>query len=207
MYINTISMFKKHMSPVEKAQAKLEKIKAKNQRKMAKKQIRLEKKQKLLEIKHGAGSKEPKKHIGSFSIVGSKLLSSISGFTAVASFYEYFSMHSILYAGIFAGATLAVAAVASAPYIRNAGRVNRTLGEVVQAMDGVDRAVGTQQALVSAVAAEVEKVLQAQGIVPEIKKMQAQIADLQKQRVQPQQPNQQANAQPDIHTSKNVKLE
>ena len=39
---------------------------------------------------------------------------------------------------------------------------------------------GSQQALVSAIASEVEKVLQQKGFAPEIQKLQAQIDDLKK---------------------------
>ena len=200
-----MEMFKKSLTPQQKADAKVQKIRAKAQKKMAKKQAKMERKSKLAEIKGiGKPKKEAKpiKHVTSISIIGSKLLSSISGFTAVAAFYEYFTLHSDLYAGVFAGATLLIAGVASAPYIRNAGKLNKTLGEVVSAMDGVDKMAGSQQALVSAIVSEVEKVLQQKGFAPEIQKLQAQIDDIKrKAQSQPQQ----ANA-PKAPEKKNVKV-
>lgn len=202
-----MEMFKKRLTPQQKADAKVQKIRAKVQKKQAKLQAKTERKNKLEEIKNiGKPKKEakPKKHITSLSIVGSKMLSSISGFTAVTAFYEYFSLHSDLYAGIFAGATFIIAGIASAPYIRNAGKLNKTLGEVVSAMDGVDKMAGSQQALVSAIASEVEKVLQQKGFAPEIQKLQAQIDDLKRKSNAQPQPNVNAN----VHTpeKKNVKV-
>ena len=98
-----MDMFNKRLTPQQKADAKVQKIRAKVQKKQAKLQAKTERKSKLEEIKNiGKPQKKakPKKHITSLSIVGSKMLSSISGFTAVAAFYEYFSLHSDLYAGI-----------------------------------------------------------------------------------------------------------
>ena len=147
---------------------------------MEKKAQKLEaKKQKLL------APKEKKvdgirKHITALPFVGSKIITGFSGFLAAAAFYQFEVPHDYKFAGILAGITLASSVVGAAPYMKSVSRTNKTLASVVDSLDKIDSAVGSQQQLVAQVISQVESYMQGKGIAPEIQHIKSQLANLQK---------------------------
>ena len=147
---------------------------------MEKKAQKLEaKKQKLLAPKEKKVD-GIKKHITSLPFVGSKIITGFSGFLAAAAFYQFEVPHDYKFAGILAGITLASSVVGAAPYMKSVSRTNKTLASVVDSLDKIDSAVGSQQQLVAQVISQVESYMQGKGIAPEIQHIKSQLANLQK---------------------------
>lgn len=160
---------KEKLSPNQKAELKAQKLEKKLEKK----------KQKLL------GPKEKKvsavrKHITALPFVGSKIITGFSGFLAAAAFYQFEVPQDYKLAGILAGATLLSSAIGAAPYMKSVSRTNKTLASVVEGLDKIDSAVGSQQQLVAQVISQVESYMQGKGIAPEIQHIKAQLANLQK---------------------------
>ena len=148
---------KEKLSPNQKAELKAQKLEKKLEKK----------KQKLL------GPKEKKvsavrKHITALPFMGSKIITGFSGFLAAAAFYQFEVPQDYKFAGILAGATLLSSAIGAAPYMKSVSRTNKTLATVVDSLDKIDAAVGSQQQLVAQVISQVESYMQGKGIAPEI---------------------------------------
>ncbi len=137
------------------------------------------KKQKLLAPKDNV-SKRIKKHITALPFVGSKIITGFSGFLAAAAFYQFEVPQDYKFAGILAGAALLTSAIGAAPYMKSVSRTNKTLASVVDSLDKIDSAVGSQQQLVAQVISQVESYMQGKGIAPEIQHIKNQLANLQK---------------------------
>ena len=121
-----------------------------------------------------------RKHITALPFVGSKIITGFSGFLAAAAFYQFEVPHDYKLAGILAGATLLSSVVGAAPYMKSVSRTNKTLASVVDSLDKIDSAVGSQQQLVAQVISQVESYMQGKGIAPEIQHIKNQLANLQK---------------------------
>lgn len=137
------------------------------------------KKQKLLAPKEKKVS-AIKKHITALPFIGSKIITGFSGFLAAAAFYQFEVPQDYKFAGILAGATLLTSAIGAAPYMKSVSRTNKTLASVVDSLDKIDSAVGSQQQLVAQVISQVESYMQGKGIAPEIQHIKNQLANLQK---------------------------
>ena len=137
------------------------------------------KRQKLLAPKQKKEAK-PEKHITTMPLIGSRLMAGFSGFLAAAAFYQFEVPHDYKLAGILAGATLVLSVISSAPYMKSVNRTNSTLAKMVEDMDKIDSAVGSQQQLISQVVSEVEQYMQSNGIAPEVQHIKAQLVNLQK---------------------------
>ena len=137
------------------------------------------KKQKLLAPKEKKVS-AIKKHITALPFVGSKIITGFSGFLAAAAFYQFEVPQDYKLAGILAGATLLSSAIGAAPYMKSISRTNKTLATVVDSLDKIDAAVGSQQQLVAQVISQMESYMQGKGIAPEIQHIKNQLANLQK---------------------------
>jgi hypothetical protein len=127
---------KEKLSPNQKAELKAQNLEKKPEKK----------KQKLL------GPKEKKvsavrKHITALPFVGSKIITGFSGFLAAAAFYQFEVPQDYKLAGILAGATLLSSAIGAAPYMKSVSRTNKTLATVVDSLDKIDSAVGSQNQL------------------------------------------------------------
>ena len=126
--------------------------------KLEKKQVKLDAKKDKFNAKHATPDvtavpkeKKTKKHISSLSLVGSKIVTSLSGFAAAGTFYQYEIMHNTHTAMIYGGITVVTSVLGAAPYIRSVKRTNKTLAAVTGAMDTIDAAIGTQKETISAV--------------------------------------------------------
>ena len=137
------------------------------------------KKQKLLAPKEKKVS-AIKKHITALPFVGSKIITGFSGFLAAAAFYQFEVPQDYKFAGILAGATLLTSTIGAAPYMKSISRTNKTLASVVNDLDKIDSAVGSQQQLVAQVISQMESYMQGKGIAPEIQHIKSQLANLQK---------------------------
>jgi hypothetical protein len=118
---------------------------------LEKKQKKLDAKKEKFNLKHSAAPKQRKagKHISSLSLVGSKVVTSLSGFAAAGTFYQYEIMHNTHAAMIYGGATVVTSVLGAAPYIRSVKRTNKTLAAVSGAMDKIDAGIGTQKQAIS----------------------------------------------------------
>jgi len=159
----------------------------KNKKEKKPKLSRMEKKAQKLEAKKQKllAPKEKKvdgirKHITALPFVGSKIITGFSGFLAAAAFYQFEVPQDYKLAGILAGATLLSSVVGAAPYMKSVSRTNKTLASVVDSLDKIDSAVGSQQQLVAQVISQVESYMQGKGIAPEIQHIKSQLANLQK---------------------------
>jgi hypothetical protein len=173
-YINLTFMFGKK-EKVKKTKEEKHALKVKKHAEKLEK-----KKQKLLAPKESKKQVSLKKHITALPFVGSKIITGFSGFLAAAAFYQFEVPHDYKFAGILAGATLLSSAIGAAPYMKSVARTNSTLSSVVNDLDKIDTAIGSQQQLVSQIITQVENILQQKGIAPEIQHIKAQLANLQK---------------------------
>ena len=158
------------------------------------------KKQKLLAPKQKKESRL-KKHITTMPFIGSKIIAGFSGFLAASAFYQFEVPHDYRLAGILAGVTLALSVVSSAPYMKSVKRTNSTLAKMVEDMDKIDSAVGSQQQLISQVVSEVEQYMQSNGIAPEVQHIKAQLVNLQKSVDALKINSPQEAKKPDVHTA------
>ncbi len=158
------------------------------------------KKQKLLAPKQKKESRL-KKHITTMPFIGSKIIAGFSGFLAASAFYQFEVPHDYRLAGILAGVTLVLSVISSAPYMKSVKRTNSTLAKMVEDMDKIDSAVGSQQQLISQVVSEVEQYMQSNGIAPEVQHIKAQLVNLQKSVDALKINSPQEAKKPDVHTA------
>ena len=158
------------------------------------------KKQKLLAPKAKKVS-AIKKHITALPFVGSKIITGFSGFLAAAAFYQFEVPQDYKFAGILAGATLLTSTIGAAPYMKSISRTNKTLASVVNDLDKIDSAVGSQQQLVAQVISQVESYMQGKGLAPEIQHIKNQLANLQRSLDSMKSGNPAPQAQSAVHTA------
>ena len=158
------------------------------------------KKQKLLAPREKKVS-SIRKHITAMPFVGSKIITGFSGFLAAAAFYQFEVTQDYKLAGILAGATLLSSAIGAAPYMKSVSRTNKTLATVVDSLDKIDAAVGSQQQLVAQVISQMESYMQGKGIAPEIQHIKSQLANLQKSLDSMKSGQPQPQAASSVHTA------
>jgi len=115
---------------------------------LEKKQKKLDKKKLKYNAKHDEAPKQKsvKKHITSMSLVGSRMITSVSSFAAAGTFYQYEIIHnSPVIVGAYGAATVVTSVLGAAPYVGSVRRTNKTLASAVASMDKLDAAIGSQK--------------------------------------------------------------